>query len=60
MRGSRGEVLLGKPPGLPKVSAVNVQGLASFDRHKLVRRLGKLAPREMDKVKIALRELLRL
>ena len=34
IRGMRGEVNLGKPRWLSKPSAVNVQGLASFDYHK--------------------------
>ena len=42
VRGLRGEVPLGKPRWLPKISAVNVQGLASFDKSKLARRLGSL------------------
>lgn len=60
IRGMRGEVDLGKPSWLPKHSAVNVQGLASFDRHKLSRRLGALNKGEMDRVKEALRDLLGL
>ena len=60
IRGMRGEVDIGKPRWLPKHSAVNVQGLASFDRHKLTRRMGQLAHPEMDKVKDALRDLLGL
>lgn len=40
IRGLRGEVNLGHPKWLPKPSAVNVQGLASFDRNKLTRRFG--------------------
>jgi hypothetical protein len=40
IRGLRGEVPLGKLRWLPKPSAVNVQGLASFDPSKLARRLG--------------------
>lgn len=40
IRGMRGEVDLGKPRWLPKQSAVNVQGLASFDHRKLTRRMG--------------------
>ena len=60
VRGARGEVDLGKPRWLPKHSAVNVQGLASFDRRKLVRRLGALPKSEMDRVKEALRDLLGL
>jgi len=60
VRGMRGEVDLGKPRWLPKPSAVNVQGLASFDHHKLSRRMGTLPKAEMDRVKDALRDLLGL
>ena len=60
IRGQRGEVLLGKPRWLPKTSAVNVQGLASFDRHKLTRRLGTLSVDQLAAVKDSLRELLHL
>ena len=60
VRGMRGEVDLGKPRWLPKPSAVNVQGLASFDHHKLSRRMGTLTKAEMDRVKGALRDLLGL
>ena len=60
IRGQRGEVYLGKPRWLPKESAINVQGLASFDGGKLARRLGVLTKDQMDEVKVALRELLGL
>jgi len=60
IRGMRGEVNLGKPRWLPKPSAVNVQGLASFDPHKLSRRMGALTKAEMELVKEALRDLLGL
>jgi mRNA interferase MazF len=60
IRGLPGEVPLGKPRWLPKVSAVNVQGLASFDPGKLARRLGTLTPEQFGTVKDALRKLLRL
>jgi mRNA-degrading endonuclease toxin of MazEF toxin-antitoxin module len=60
LRGRRGEVDIGKPRWLPKHSAVNVRGLASFDRHKLARRMGALTRPEMDRVKEALRALLGL
>jgi mRNA-degrading endonuclease toxin of MazEF toxin-antitoxin module len=60
IRGMRGEVDLGKPRWLPKHSAVNVQGLASFDERKLIRRMGALSAGQMDAVKAALRELLNL
>ncbi|MFM8789010.1 MAG: type II toxin-antitoxin system PemK/MazF family toxin [Chthoniobacterales bacterium] len=58
IRGERGEVDLGKPRWLPKPSAVNVQGLASFDARALSRRLGVLSVADMDRVKAALRDLL--
>jgi len=51
---------VGKPRWLPKHSAVNAQGLASFDRHKLSRRMGALSKSEMDRVKETLRNLLEL
>ncbi len=60
IRGLRGEVPLGKPRWLPKESAVNVQGLASFDPSKLIRRLGVLTAQQMTAVKDALRELLEI
>ncbi len=60
IRGLRGEVPLGKPPWLPKISAVNIQGLASFDRHKLTRRMGVLSKEQIAEVKQALRELLEI
>jgi mRNA-degrading endonuclease toxin of MazEF toxin-antitoxin module len=56
----RGEVDLGKPRWLPKHSAVNVQGLASFDQRKLTRRMGALTAGQMEAVKAALRNLLDL
>jgi mRNA-degrading endonuclease toxin of MazEF toxin-antitoxin module len=57
VRGLRGEVPLGKPRWLPKASAVNVQGLASFDPGKLSRCLGTLSPEQYGAVKAALRDL---
>ena len=60
IRTMRGEVQIGKPKWLPKPSAVNVQGLASFDPEKLTRRLGILPAGLMDQVKDALRDLLAL
>ena len=60
IRGLRGEVPLGKPRWLPKTSAVNVQGLASFDPGKLARRFGTLSAEQYSAVKAALRDLLRL
>ena len=60
IRSMRGEVNLGKPRWLPKHSAVNVQGLASFDHRKLSRRMGELGTAQMAEVKTALRDLLGL
>jgi mRNA-degrading endonuclease toxin of MazEF toxin-antitoxin module len=60
IRGGRGEVDLDKPRWLPKPSAVNVQGLASFDYHLLTRKLGTLSPEHYEAVKLAIRELLGL
>ena len=60
IRGMTGEVNLGEPRWLPKPSAVNVQGLASFDRRKLVRRMGELTPQQMEDVRTGLRTLLTL
>jgi len=60
IRGQSGEVPLGKPRWLPRTSAVNVQGLASFDRHKLTRLMGTLSADQFAAVKVALRKLLQL
>ncbi len=60
IRGGRGEVNLGKLRWLPKASAVNVQGIASFDHHLLTRKLGTLGPEQYNAVKEAVRELLGL
>ena len=60
IRGMRGEVDLGKPRWLPKPSAVNVQGLASFDPKKLTRRMGELTAAQNEEVKAAIRDLLDL
>ena len=60
IRGLRGEVDIGHPKWLPKPSAVNVQGLASLDRHKLTRKFGKLPLQDYKAVKAAIRELLDL
>ncbi len=60
IRGMRGEVDIGKPRWLPKPSAINVQGLASFDHNKLTRRLGELPNAQMAEVKAAISDLLGL
>ena len=57
IRGMRGEVERGKPRWLPKHSAVNMQGLASFDHRKLSRRMGELSTTQMTSVNTALRDL---
>ena len=58
IRNLRGEVPLGKVRWLPKISAVNVQGLASFDPRKLARPFGMLTGEQQAAVKTALRDLL--
>ena len=60
IRNLRGEVPLGRVRWLPKISAVNVQGLASFDPGKLSRRFGSLTDQQQVAVKTALRDLLGL
>ncbi len=60
IRDMRGEVPLGHVKWLPKESAVNVQGIASFDPSRLERPLGACSHEQMDAVKSALRELLNL
>jgi len=60
IRGLRGEIQLGNVSWLPKLSAVNIQGLASFDRHKLVRRMGVLSKEQMVEAKKSIRDLLEL
>lgn len=60
IRGLPGEVALGTVRWLPKPSAVNIQGLASFDPGKLIRRMGTCTPDQMESVKQALREMLDL
>ena len=60
IRSAKGEVLLGRIKWLPKLSAVNVQGLASFHPSRLAHRMGILDQQQLEKVKQALRELLDL
>ncbi len=57
IRGMRGEVPLGNVKWLQKSSAVNVQGIASFDPSRLDRRLGTCTHEQMESVKHALREI---
>jgi mRNA interferase MazF len=60
LRNLRGEITLGPIRWLPKLSAVNIQGLASFDPSYLDRKMGRLSDDAMSKVKAALRDLLGL
>ncbi|MBK8040142.1 MAG: type II toxin-antitoxin system PemK/MazF family toxin [Verrucomicrobiaceae bacterium] len=60
IRSRRGEVDLGRPRWLPKESAVNVQGLASMNGSKLVRKMGSITSDQYSAVKVALRDLLGL
>jgi mRNA-degrading endonuclease toxin of MazEF toxin-antitoxin module len=60
IRGGPDEVYLGKLRWLPKESAVNVRGLASFDHNQLVRRMGVLSADHLLAVKSAIRSLLQL
>ena len=60
IRGLRGEIDIGKPSWLAKNSAVNLQGLASFDHKKLGHKMGRLNLAEMSRVKNGLRDLLGL
>ncbi len=57
IRSERGEVYLGKPRWLPKESAINIQGIASFDSKKLSRRMGVLTTTQFVEVKAAIRDL---
>jgi mRNA interferase MazF len=60
IRNLRGEVELGTIPWLPKLSAVNVQGLASFHPSYLTRKMGRLDDDRLALVKDALRDILDL
>ena len=60
IRGGPDEVYLGKLRWLPKESAVNVRGLASFDHNKLIRKMGTLSAEQMNTVKSAIRVLLQI
>lgn len=60
IRGYRGEVPIGKPRWLPKISAVNIQGVTSVDPNVLIRRMGALSPEQLTEVNSALRVLLGL
>lgn len=54
-RGSAYEVALGKLKFLDKESWVNVHGLMAVGHEKLIRKLGRISPGQLDQVKAALR-----
>lgn len=60
IRGELGEVEIGKPKGLPRHSAVNLQGLASVQVNDLIRRITILDATTMRTVKTALVDFLGL
>lgn len=60
IRGEFGEVYIGKPKFLSKASAVNIQGIASFDKGSIGKLCGCLSDADFERVKQALRELLDL
>ncbi len=60
IRGGFGEVYIGKPKFLPKASAVNIQGIAPFDKGSIGRFYGCLSDADFARVKEALQELLGL
>jgi mRNA-degrading endonuclease toxin of MazEF toxin-antitoxin module len=60
IRGLKGEVDIGKPPWLPKPSAVNIQALVSYDKNALERRMGRRSASHMEAVRAALQEMLGL
>jgi mRNA-degrading endonuclease toxin of MazEF toxin-antitoxin module len=60
IRSLRGEFALGRISWLPKLSAVNLQGLASFDPARLIRKMGSLPPQVFVDIKSDLKELLAL
>jgi len=53
-RGSAYEVPLGKPRFLNETSVVNVQGLQAVEKHRLVKKLGRISAAELSAVKKAL------
>lgn len=59
-RGSNYEVALGKLKFLDRESWVNVQGLTSLGRERMIRRLGRLTAPQMEQIKAALRFALEL
>ena len=60
IRNLSGEIVLPKIKWLLKLSAVNIQGLASIDKNSLVVKLGSLPKKNYDEIKAAMRQLLDL
>lgn len=60
MRDLRGEFSIGKPKWLPKPSAINIQGIASIDGSKLIRKMGALSTSQITKLKQEIRHYLML
>ncbi len=54
IRGLPSEVVIGAPEGLDHDSAINLDHVQCVERAKLVRRVGRLAPRRMREVCVAL------
>lgn len=59
-RNSVYEVFLGKLKFLDKPSWANVQGIAATGHEKLLRRLGRVTPEQMEQIRAALRYALEL
>lgn len=60
IRGLRGEVSIGNPKWLPKPSVVNIQGMASIDANKLLRKIGMLSSSHTADIQQKLRDYLAL
>ncbi len=54
-RGSPYEVAIGRPKYLQGNSWANVQGLVAVGHEKLLRRLGRVTPEQLDQIKAAMR-----
>jgi len=59
-RNLRGEFSIGKPKWLPKPSVINIQGIASIDSSKLLRKMGSLSISQTEKLKQEISEYLML
>lgn len=60
IRNAEGEVYIGKPKFLPKESAVNLQGIGSFDKRFIGFLYGRLPEETFAEVKTALRKFFNL